>query len=288
MAKRMGILERILRLDRRWVFIMVALSVALPLVFPLRLPVKVSEPVERLYHAIDKLPPSGRPILLSVDYDPSTVPELRPMTIAVLHHCFKKRIPVVVLTLHPAGPGLAEDALKSVAAHYPQARYGKDYAFLGYAPGVGLVILGIGQDFQKTFPSDAYGTPISQIPLLAHIRSYRDIEMVVDFTASALYEAWIGYAYQRYGCRVGAGVTAVMASDAYPYLQSGQLVGLLGGLSGAAEYETLVGWPGSGQAGMDAQSIVHLLIIALIIIGNVAYFTVRRKKRLEAESKSAI
>jgi len=39
---------------------------------------------------------------------------------------------------------------------------------------------------------------------------------------------------------VAVGVTAVMAADLYPYLQSGQLVGMLAGLKGAAEYEKLV------------------------------------------------
>jgi hypothetical protein len=39
---------------------------------------------------------------------------------------------------------------------------------------------------------------------------------------------------------VAVGVTAVMAADMYPYLQSGQLIGMLSGLKGAAEYEKLV------------------------------------------------
>jgi hypothetical protein len=51
---------------------------------------------------------------------------------------------------------------------------------------------------------------------------------------------WITYARPKYGLNVAVGVTAVMAADMYPYLQSGQLVGMLSGLKGAAEYEKLV------------------------------------------------
>jgi hypothetical protein len=63
-----------------------------------------------------------------------------------------------------------------------------------------------------------------------------------------------------------------MATSFYPFLSAGQMVGLLGGLKGAAEYEMLIDKPGMGQRGMDAQSVCHLVIILLVIAGNVGYF----------------
>jgi hypothetical protein len=69
-----------------------------------------------------------------------------------------------------------------------------------------------------------------------------------------------------------------MATDFYPYLNAGQLVGLLGGMRGAAEYEGLIQHPDQGVRGMDSQSVIHLLIIVLIAIGNAAYFVSRRTK----------
>lgn len=272
-----AILRWLLALDRRVVFLLVGAAVALPLILPLNLPVFVSQPVKQLHSAVESLPSGGKPVILAVDFDPSTVPELRPMAVAVMHHLFQRRVPFILLTLHPAGIGIAEDILSNVKAGYPNARYGKDYAFMGFAVGYSLVILGIGQDFPTTFPKDAYGTPVSEIPVVKNIKNFDDIAMVIDFAASAVFESWIMFAYQKHGCKVGAGVTAVMASDAYPFLQAGQLQGLLGGLSGAAEYEDLVKRPGSAKAGMDAQSIVHLLILLLIAIGNVAYFATRRE-----------
>ena len=277
MAMIVRILRWLLVLDRRVVFLLVAAAVAFPLVFPLNLPVQLSQPVKQLYDALESLPAGGKPVIIAVDYDPSTVPELRPMTIAVIHHLFKKRIPFLVLTLLPAGYGIAEDVVNTVKVNYPNVVYGKDYAFLGFAVGAGLVILGIGEDFAATFPKDAYGTLISKIPVTKNIKNFNDIAMVIDFSASSIFETWIMFAYQKHGCKVGAGVTAVMATDAYPFLQAGQLEGLLGGLSGAAEYEDLVKEPGAAKAGMDAQSVVHLLIIFLIILGNIAYFGTRHR-----------
>jgi tetrahydromethanopterin S-methyltransferase subunit D len=61
-------------------------------------------------------------------------------------------------------------------------------------------------------------------------------------------------------------------------LSSGQLTGLLGGLKGAAEYETLVDRKGRGLKGMDSQSIVHLLLVGFIVLGNVILLYQRRKR----------
>ena len=275
----MSFLRFLLRMDRRIVFVLVALAVIAPLIAPLDLPIQITEHARNLHRAIDQIPSGGKPILVSVDYDPSTVPELEPMTLAVLRHCFRKKVPVIMTTMIPAGAGLARDAVETVAREFPGSSYGKDYVYMGYKPGGGLVILGIGEDFYGTYPADGFGTPTSKLEIIKNVKNYADIAMMVDFTGSAIYETWIMFAYQKYGCKVGAGVTAVMASDAYPFLSTGQLVGLLGGLSGAAEYEKLIDAPGDATVGMDAQSMVHILIIVLIVLGNIAYFATRRQKQ---------
>ena len=78
---------------------------------------------------------------------------------------------------------------------------------------------------------------------------------------------------------MGCGATAVMAPKFYAYVASGQYVGLLGGMKGAAEYELLVGERGTAVTGMGAQSIVHLLIIAFVILGNIGFFVMRKNRR---------
>ncbi len=66
------------------------------------------------------------------------------------------------------------------------------------------------------------------------------------------------------------------------------MAGLLGGIKGAAEYEMLVNQKYSGPTPspkyqealrrMGPQLFAHLLMIALIIAGNVIYFTQRRRE----------
>ncbi|MGC4096197.1 MAG: hypothetical protein QM706_03695 [Nitrospira sp.] len=77
-----------------------------------------------------------------------------------------------------------------------------------------------------------------------------------------------------------------MAPGLYPLLRSGQINGLIGGLRGAAEYESLIDRKGKAVAGMDAQSATHVAIIALVIMCNVFYFSHRRASQAQARSGS--
>ncbi len=276
----MNILEKFLHVDRRYIFIFVALGVIIPLLWPLGLAVTTSPPVENVYNAVEELAP-GTPVLVSVDYDPSTQPELSPMAIAVLRHCFSRDLPVIITVLHPGGPGLALEISDRISKE-AGAVYGEDYVFLGYKVGGSAVILSMGQDFHVSFPADYFNTPIDEIPLMKKVKNYNDIGLVITMSGSTYPEAWVAYAHERYGQKLAAGVTAVMAADYYPYLQTGQLVGLIGGLKGAAEYEKLINRPDDGLKGMDAQTIVHLFVVLMILLGNIAFIFVQRAKKREA------
>jgi hypothetical protein len=109
------------------------------------------------------------------------------------------------------------------------------------------------------------------------IRNYDDIRGVLDISGGNITDAWIAYANGRYQVPLALGVTGVMASDYYPFLQSGQVFGLLGGMKGAAEYEVLTKRAGSASEGMKIQTVAHSLIILLILLGNIGYFLARRK-----------
>jgi hypothetical protein len=97
-------------------------------------------------------------------------------------------------------------------------------------------------------------------------------------------EAWYVFGKDKYKFELGGGCTGVMAPGLYPLLRSGQLNGLIGGLRGAAEYETLIGQKGKAIAGMDAQSATHLAIIVLVIMCNLFYFSTRKQGKQQGYS----
>src|SRR6266850_3562953 len=266
--------RRLLAIDRRIIFLLVGAGAALPLLFPLNLPVAVTPRVRAAYDAIDALPP-GSKVLISMDYEPDIMAELMPMSIAVMRHCFRKHLQVIAMTLYSAGTGLGEQAI-TVAAKAEGAVKNKDYAWLGYKSGFQVVMIGIGENLRGMYPVDFYGTPLDSIPVTRGVNSYRQMAMVVNLSGSSAADYWIQFAQGRFHAPLVVGCTAVMATDYYPYLSSKQLLGLIGGMKGAAEYERLIDTFGDARRGMDAQSLVHLIVVGLVIVGNLALFLSRR------------
>ncbi len=269
-------LEKIMNMDRRIVFILVGLAVVIPTLSPLSLPITVSEPTQKLYDYIDALEP-GSTLMMAFDYGPSSLAEPEPMAIAVLRHCFDKEIRVIGVTLVDEAVLLAEELMREIGQE-KGAVYGEDYVLLGYRPGDIQVILGMGTEIASVFASDYTGKPLSEIPVMENITNYAQINLLLDLAASSTVEEWIRYANTEYGLKIGAGVTGVIVSQMYPYLQTGQLVGLMSGLLGAAEYEKLIDASGDGTAWINTESLVHLLIVGLVVIGNIAFFIQRREK----------
>ena len=157
--------------------------------------------------------------------------------------------------------------------------YGVDYVNLGYMAGGIVTLLGMGSSIPNTYPSDYGGTPVGEIPLMQEVQNFDDIAFVMEVSAGTPgTREWVQQVQGRYRVALGSGTTAVGAPNFYPYVQSGQLTGLLGGLKGAAEYETLIGYPGDATKGMDAQSIVHALVVVFILLGNVVYLLSLRRR----------
>lgn len=273
----MSIWERLSRIDRRIIYLIIFLVVFLPLLFGIRMKVSISPAVQSAYNAINALP-EGSVVMVSIDYDPASMPELQPMLKAILRHCFGKNLKVVLLGFWPLGLPLGTEGLNQVATEYHKV-YGIDYVNLGYRPGDVAVMVGMGKNIKSFFMSDYRGKSCDSLPLMQHIRNYDDIAMVVGLEAGSFGDMWVQYVGARFHQRIILGVTAVMAAMEYPYLQANQIGGLIGGLKGAAEYELLIKHPGFASTGMAAQSWAHIAIILFIIIGNIGYFMERRRRK---------
>ncbi|MSS70643.1 MAG: hypothetical protein EXS64_04050 [Candidatus Latescibacteria bacterium] len=268
-------MSRLLNIDRRIIFLFVLAGVVVPLLWSFTFPVKPTPMVQAIYDTVEVVAQKKGRVLIAFDYGPSLVAELRPMALALLRHCFQRGVKVVGVTLTPEGVGMAQDAFGVVAKEFP-LEYGKDYAFMGFKSGGSSFILNMGQDFQATLPKDSRGNDTRTMEITQDIRSLKDFDYIVDLAGSSVTETWIAYGQERYRFKMGSGCTAVMAPDMFPFLQAGQLNGMMGGLAGAAEYETLVGVSDAATRNMTPQSVVHLVILAFILFGNLIYFLGRR------------
>ncbi len=270
--------QRLMRIDRRWIFLAIGLVVASPFIFGWSLPLgRPSPPTKALFDFIEKLPPRSA-VMIAFDYGPASMPELQPMAVALARHVLSRNLRLIGISLYPQGTSLCQQAFMKAASEYG-AKEGVDWVNLGYRPGYQSVVLGMGTDLTKVYRADHKGTPISELPVMNGIRNYDDIALVIDLASGATPGMWIAYAGARFHQTLAAGITAVMATDYYPYLQSGQLIGLINGLKGAAEYEVLINKRDLAALGMTSQSIAHLTIILFVILGNIGYFATRSQQR---------
>lgn len=273
----MGFLTFLERLDRRWIFLTMGILVLVPLIWPISLPLVISPPVRGFVAAIDALP-EGSTVLMSCDYDPGAIPEMVPMTRTAFRHLLSRNIKVVVTVLWNGGPGLVDGVLAEVAEEFPDKTYGVDFINLGYKSGNEAVMVLMGQGVANAFPRDYRGTPTRSYPIMQTVSDYSSFPLLVSISAGYPgTKEWVQQVNTRFNLPMVSGVTAVSAPEYYPYLQSGQLGGLLGGMAGAAEYEKARGESATATQGMDAQSLGHLFVALCIVLGNLVQWNRNRR-----------
>lgn len=267
-------------IERRVVFILVGISLLLPFFMQFKLPLQISPEVQTAVDALKELP-AGSKVLASFDYDPPSSPELQPMADAFMQYAFEHDLKVIIMGLWPQGPQQANQAIEAAFTKNPALRdqvvYGVDYVNLGFQAGNEFVIQRMGESFKAMFPRDINGTSYDSIPLIRNISNFSNIDFSMNFSAGKPgTQEWVQIAVDRFNLKIAAGNTAVQAPMIYPFLNAGQLVGLLGGMSGAAEFEKSLELQGKATTYLLSQSFAHMVVIAFIIIGNVAFFREKR------------
>jgi len=288
--------EKLMKLDRRWVYLLLIIVCVWSYIADFTVPILVEPEVRSIHSFIDSLP-EGDIVMIAIDYDPNNLAELHPMTYAMVEHCWRNKVKTIFTSLSQNGPGMCDQALRDLTdsmaldREYNGVEYkgreivnGIDYCFLGYKPYFAIVILGMGQDFRLPFPTDYYGTPLDSIPMMKGVINYGQCACVIDISGGNITDAWISYGQGRFGFPLALGLTGVMTAQYYPYLGSGQVFGIMGGLLGAAQYEELADNPGRAKDGMRVQLFAHMVIILFIVMGNVGYFASRRRLKQEGRA----
>jgi hypothetical protein len=275
-------------LDRRWIFLMMFWAVLLPIYFVgvtgRTFPEVPGALAQATFDEIERLQP-GDPVLMAFDYDPPSEGELTPMATAFVRHAAEKRLRMYFLALWPLGAQMIDNAIDRVLRpDFPQLQYGRDYVNLGYKSGQEAVIKVVVTNLRELYTTDVLGTGVQSIPMMDGITSVQQMKLIINVSSGTPgAKEWVQYAATPYpALRMVAGVTGVSAPLYYPYYPR-QLRGLLGAIKGAAEYEQLVltRYGGDnpnpkyteGLRRMGPQLVAHLLVILLIVVANILYFT---------------
>ncbi|HOF89069.1 MAG TPA: hypothetical protein PLZ36_13350 [Armatimonadota bacterium] len=292
-------------IDRRWIYLVLLIGLVTTLYVGWPVKPEVIPYVQNLYDAVEAAPAAEQDrklILVGCTFSASTMPENGNQLRALLRHLMLrgKRFAIIAIA-EPQGAQFGADIAGKLAAEYGY-EYGRDWISLGYKPGTLAFFTAFVNNIPGNVPKDGLrGEAITGYPIMAGIRTIKDISLVIEDTSTASILSWITYVQGKYRVKLGYTCTGVMVAEAIPFLDSGQLVGMLPGMKGAADYEKLVDEleaealrTGEKQAPYDpstmplmknsarrlmfTQGVAHIIIIAFIVLGNAGYFLSRRRR----------
>jgi hypothetical protein len=282
-------------LPLRWLAaVLLIVAVAAPVALNL-LPLK-PPPAEQLpsrgaaaaYRTIQSLAAAESTVLVAIEYEPDTNPELAPLATALLADlAAQPGTTVYTISTRATGPAMADAVLHQPGIEERLAERGGTWANLGYISGrtSGIYSLAIGASrnviapWQSGAPEQAAADsvlPLSGSPV--------DLIIVVAARGDDL-RGWIEQAARPTGIPVLAAMSAGAAPLAQPYADSGQAAAVLSGVNDAVAYRSL-----SGQAANDAllvtwntQASGSAAAAALIVLSSLLYGISRLRNRQEPQ-----
>ena len=281
---------------RRLIYLVMILAVGLPIVLGVSQKPSRLVSAERMYDVVDTVSVQPSEVaMVWFDFGPNTVAENEPQATVLLEHLFRRRIPVVLLSQYQQAERFLNSIPNEVARRLEQEmpgqhwRYGEAWVNVGFRPGGAIFIQSMvnSSDLSKFLGRDVNGMLITHYSAFASIGGVERVKIVGEITGLVGVFDNIVQFFQKndYRPTLVHGCTSITIPEAYIFLDSGQLKGLLEGIAGAAWYSEVqkARHPDSENRQLlvtnTALSAAHIVLILLIVLGNIVPFVQRWRVR---------
>lgn len=278
----MRFLENLDQINPKIVYVIMAIVLAIPIIKPIGMPLTINEDLTLpVYNWIESLDPDDL-VVFDASYSGGSSSELSPQLQAWFYHCMRKGIKVVGVSQWPVTGPLATAAIDSAVAQCERdgisAEYGVDWAFVGYKAGEVVTWRAMQDDFWRACANtDYFQNDFSTLPLMDRIPRWTNEYVDGIFCLAGGTPGSETYTMYFADQPLYLGEVAVGIASSLSTLRAGLAKGVVPGLRGAAEYEKLLDKPGYATKLMDAQSMGHLTIIVLVILGNISFAMKKRR-----------
>jgi hypothetical protein len=274
---------RMQTIDRRVVYGLLLFFIILPLFLSgFSMPTVPSQQSKDFYNTIETVSKTDPDKIVIVDglWSAGTRGENKWQAQAILTHLMMRHIHFAILSFDPQNNDLTQQIAENLSKKYGYV-YGVDYINWGYRPFSVFTqtLKGIVTNIPGTIKADWKSKPVTDFPVMNGIKTIKDVKAIVEITPSGSVGAWIGLVQGVNKTPLLYAPTAVMAPDSYPYLDSKQISGILTGIKGAGDYESLTKVPAFATRGATAMSMVYGFLIFLVILGNIGYHKSRTEAR---------
>jgi len=254
---------------RQVLYTLMVLLTAFVFVSPLGLPLTIEENSNKFYQAIEDLPPRSM-VVINVKYGGGAWGEVGSANKVLVKHCKEKDLRMVFVATNLEGPLMLEKVINEIGGRDFLGEYGVDWANLGYTPGFEAALASMAREpdgFHVTYELDHYGNKVEELPIMEDLWDHSDIDLAVDLITGSMLPM-INQWYVQYNVPIICSAIGANTPETKMYYEAGQVVGYLGSMRGAAEYELLTGHFGDALGSVEALSLTHLLVIAALILGN--------------------
>ena len=274
---------------RRLIYLLMILAVGLPIVFGISQKPSRLVSAERMYDVVEQVRVQpGEVAMIWLDFGPNTIAENEPQAQVLLEHLFRRRIPVILLSQYQQAERfltkIPNEIAKRLEVEMPgqQWRYGEAWVNAGFRPGGAIFIQSMvnAADVSKFLGRDVNGMPITHYPAFSAIGGVERVKLVGEITGLVgVFDNIIQFFQKNdYRPTIVHGCTSITIPEAYIFLDSGQLKGLLEGIAGAAWFSVVLKehFPSSENKELlvtnTALSAAHIVLILLILLGNIVPF----------------
>ena len=291
-------------------YLLLFLVASIPLFFKIPVPNSPDQASIDFYAKLMELP-EGSKVLICSDWTNSTRGESMGEMDAIVRILMRRKIKFAVYSIGDGqAPRVARDVISRISREegggQPFYRPFEDYVVIGYFPNGEGQTAAINTNILQAFASKTDISPtgqreVVQSPVFAGIKSLADFKYLINVTASSTNTVILERVKKT---DLMFAVTGVMVPENTVYYSSGQLKGLVGGIKGVYDLETLMeygvnnpgphmissptygpipGFPGkpntgTGTAYYPALHVCLTVLIMAVIMGNLGMFLARRSR----------
>lgn len=309
--------EKLQSVNRSVLYLILLIAVTVPLILTkflhIQLPSKPEQYTKDAYILLRNLGPNDT-IIIDSGFTNSSRGENGGQLEALLRMCMREKVKFVLFSsVDPQSTQIARDFIRKLnnerrAKGEDVYRRWDDYVEMGFFSDAPTMLQTMGEDLKRAWANrkvkdrEGVSRDVFSSPPMKHIKKIEDFKAYVTIAASGIMPTIV----PRVGSKVPviSMITGVMFPEQYNYYKSGQLKGLVNGLSGCVELETLMdkGIDAHGEVGgkalpMQAEPFkgyenfhrgmayylaLHVALAVLIIavvIGNIGMFMTKRSSR---------
>ena len=242
--------------------------------------------VSAAYSAIDSLP-ADAVVLVNWAYDPSNAGEMDLAALPVIEHLVEKGARLLVVSQLPGGPATARRLMQVARSGASQAalsrQLGDTLVEGGYLPGGVASLPLLGQAPAQSVPVDMQGRSVNNRAAMKALATDSPALLLILAARSEEVQRWIEQVQPLNDAPIVAVTSAGVDPVIRPYVDSGQITGLVSGYAGGMEYRTLMAdvlskaSQESQRRHITGQNWAFVVLLLVVAVGSLAGLAERRE-----------